>query len=405
VRDKLNNKMKYVWPSDSSILKQRSDIEKFNKGLELREKIREVQNHINVNLDHGDIKRRKTATVCYLIDHLKFRVGDEKDEDEADTVGASTLRPEHIAFYEGGRVVFDFLGKDSIRQYLEVVLPPEICGNLKEFAEITTSTLFDEVDSKTVSGFLDEVMEGLSAKVFRTYYASKAVESELDKIEIDSAAPDYVKKHAALLANLEAAIICNHKRNIPKNWEMTLERQNERLEARREKARENIKKHKQKIRDARNKYRERRDRYEKKLAEDKLKLEDYKIELKLREEHGKSTKGIMKRIASKKRVIKNARKRIRDLKQRHVMKVDRYRERMRERVLKDQAIIEKQVLQIDAKRKTRDYNLNTSLKSYIDPRIYYKWGEKHEYDWKNFYSNTLCRKFSWIEEQNPLHTA
>ena len=47
-----------------------------------------------------------------------MRVGDEKDPEEADTVGASTLRVEHITFREkhsGGRYVeFNFLGKDSV---------------------------------------------------------------------------------------------------------------------------------------------------------------------------------------------------------------------------------------------------------------------------------------------------
>ena len=43
-----------------------------------------------------------------------MRVGDEKDPDEADTVGAITLRDEHINI-EGDKVTFDFLGKDIVR--------------------------------------------------------------------------------------------------------------------------------------------------------------------------------------------------------------------------------------------------------------------------------------------------
>ena len=52
---------------------------------------------------------------------LALRVGNEKDEDEADTVGCCSLRIEHIKLYDsfdgvGDNVVeFDFLGKDSIR--------------------------------------------------------------------------------------------------------------------------------------------------------------------------------------------------------------------------------------------------------------------------------------------------
>ena len=54
------------------------------------------------------------ATACYLIDALCLRVGDEKDPDEADTVGATTLRPEHITLHEDGTAEFEFLGKDSV---------------------------------------------------------------------------------------------------------------------------------------------------------------------------------------------------------------------------------------------------------------------------------------------------
>ena len=64
---------------------------------------------------------------------------------------------------------------------------------------------------------------------------------------------------------------------------------------------------------------------------------------------------------------------------------------------KDRQAIDKLKLQIKAQEETKDYNLGTSLKSYIDPRIYYNWGKKIDYDWKNYYSKTLRSKFSWVE--------
>ena len=57
----------------------------------------------------------------YFIDKLALRAGNEKDEDQADTVGCCSLRVEHIELTEQGQgdqeflVEFDFLGKDSIR--------------------------------------------------------------------------------------------------------------------------------------------------------------------------------------------------------------------------------------------------------------------------------------------------
>jgi DNA topoisomerase-1 len=57
----------------------------------------------------------------YLIDKLALRVGNEKGEDEADTVGCCSLRVEHVQLDDKSEeVTFDFLGKDSMR-YLNTV--------------------------------------------------------------------------------------------------------------------------------------------------------------------------------------------------------------------------------------------------------------------------------------------
>jgi DNA topoisomerase-1 len=87
-RDKLSGKIKYVWPHDSSPLKQRKDIEKFDKALDLRKQLNKVKRHIDENLEHVDPLRKKTATVTFLIDHCKFRVGDEKDDEEETTASS-----------------------------------------------------------------------------------------------------------------------------------------------------------------------------------------------------------------------------------------------------------------------------------------------------------------------------
>ena len=400
-KDRLTDKMKYVWPHDSSPIKQKKDIEKYDKAVELRENLDRVKRFIAENLTSEDVRRRKTATVCYLIDELKFRVGDEKDEDEeADTVGASSLRPEHICFNDDGTVTFDFLGKDSVRLLLTARIDDAVKENLRAFAEENHGgTLFDEVNSSVVSQFLDEVMEGITAKVFRTCYATEAVESRLKELPVERDAPEYRKKHVATLANLEAAITCNHKRTIPKTWEQSLTRQKERLAARKQRARENMRNYRERIRDAVAKYEERIAGYEAKLEEDKKKLDEYKQELKKREAAGKSTKGIKKRIASKRSVIRNGRERIKNTRDKHRERVANLKELMETRRMKDEQMIEKATLQIEAKELTRDYNLGTSLKSYVDPRVYYEWGRDVDYDWRNYYSSTLEKKFGWVDPE------
>ena len=303
--DKLRGKEKYVWLADSSPLKQQKDIEKFDQAIELNKRIEEIRNHIKSNLNVEDLTRRKIATVCYLIDALKLRVGDERDPDEADTIGATTLRPEHVKFMEGNVVRFDFLGKDAVRWQKRARLPKQVVDNIGEFMGSAESSVFEGVNSQNVSLFLDEVVLGISAKVFRTFHASKAVADFLSSSGVSKLKPEYEKKHVATMANLEAAIICNHKRKPPKNWKASLLKKVERLK--------------------------------------ELKMKD----------------------------TPSAKKRAKKLE-----------------------------FKIKAVRETRDYNLGTSLKSYIDPRIYYRWGKKVDFDWKLHYPKALEKKFSWVERHD-----
>src|SRR5206468_459163 len=96
--DKLSNVRKYVWPSDVSDLRQERDKLKYDKAKKLQRRLPDVRQFIDKSLLSPDLKIRKLATVSYLIDNLQMSVGDEKDEDEADTVGASTLRVEQLKF-------------------------------------------------------------------------------------------------------------------------------------------------------------------------------------------------------------------------------------------------------------------------------------------------------------------
>ena len=68
----------------------------------------------------NDIIENMLAVCTYLIDRLALRVGNEKGEDEADTVGCCSLRVEHIHFEEDNQITLDFLGKDSMR-YLNTI--------------------------------------------------------------------------------------------------------------------------------------------------------------------------------------------------------------------------------------------------------------------------------------------
>ncbi|HYZ50270.1 MAG TPA: hypothetical protein VE593_05230, partial [Nitrososphaeraceae archaeon] len=57
-------------------------------------------------------------------------------------------------------------------------------------------------------------------------------------------------------------------------------------------------------------------------------------------------------------------------------------------------------MQLKLQNETRDYNLGTSLRNYIDPRVMKDWLNYVELDWSSIYTSTLRRKFKWAEDYN-----
>jgi DNA topoisomerase-1 len=307
--DKLTGKVKYVWFSDTAFLKQNREKEKFQKAENLGKQIGQVEKHITKNLEAKDLERRKVATVAWLIFAVNMRVGDEKDPDEADTVGAITLRDEHIGI-EGDKVTFDFLGKDSVRWVKTIQAPPQVIKNLQEFKnDKSKQYLFEGIDSKKVSRFLSEKVPKLTAKVFRTWKCTKTLKEQLDNSGVTKADPDYKKNYAAKMANLKVAEVANHKRKIPPTFDDRLKKKEENLKT-------------------------------------------MKTQLKAKKAEGKKTESL-------------------------------------------EARIEKAKLDLELTTLTREYNLGTSLKSYIDPQAYVKWAKKVKFDIVKFYPTTLRNKFSW----------
>ena len=78
---------------------------------------------------------RQIGVATYLIDKLALRVGNEKGEDEADTVGCCSLRVEHLTFEEGNKITLDFLGKDSMPYHNTVEVDPQVYTVMKSFAK------------------------------------------------------------------------------------------------------------------------------------------------------------------------------------------------------------------------------------------------------------------------------
>ncbi len=316
--DKLTGKIKYVWFSDTAFLKQNREKEKFQKAETLGKQIKQIEAHILRNLHDKDINRRKVATVAWLILVPNMRVGDEKDPDEADTVGAITLRKEHIKIV-GDTLHFDFLGKDSVRWVKEYKAPPEVIKNIEYFSKTSKEYLFEGIDSKHVSRFLSEKMPKLTAKVFRTWRCTKTVKEELEKSGVTKEDPDYKKNFAAKMANFKVAEVANHKRKIPPT-------------------------------------------FDKRVADKEANLKTLRELLKSKKAAGKKTEALETRI-------------------------------------------ERAKLDIELSKLTREYNLGTSLKSYIDPTAYVKWAKKVKFDIEKFYPQTLRNKFSWALQSGKAQSS
>lgn len=412
--DTLTNKIKYVWLSETSHLRQEREKEKFIKAGSLAANLPAVRDLVRKSMRARDVKRRKIATVAYLIDRLAMRVGDEKDEDEADTVGASTLRVEHVQFLKD-HIEFDFLGKDSVRWEKSLSINEDtsvLAKNLQEFSKgkKADDQIFPEVKSSQVNRFLGSVMPGLTAKVFRTYHATTTVKNYLGDHSKLNGASTFGKEYIARRANLEAAITCNHKRTPPKTWEESLARREEALEklraekpdldkldeliSARESALAKLIENMSKFEvEASEKLKQKEDALASLDSKPAPESSHAAAALNKRKQKARRLRRELKRATAKKSKqfkarLEKARESLQKARDARKHAMTQYRERL-----------EKSERLLDLAKRTRDYNLNTSLKNYIDPRVYKLWGERVGYDWTRLYTKTLQRKFNWAKEQ------
>ena len=347
--DFLTQKRKYVWLADTAGLKQDRDKAKYEKAVKLAKEINKIKDRIVKDMRNKDAKISRIATTCYLIYRTAMRVGDEKDPDEADTVGATTLRKEHIKI-TSNTIEFDFLGKDSVRWQETIVAEghdKQFQENMRRLVEKKKSKdeIFDNITSRHVNAYYSSIVKGLTAKVFRTYLATTVVKKYLAEHDNIKRKTANEKLYHAKLANLEAAIMCNHKRTIPKTFEHSLEKKRETLK---------------------------------------------KIE---KDQSWKKTQETLKKVESNEPKTetqkKNKEKRIKTLNGQIKKQKQKHKER-----------IEKLELQIDLSEKTRDYNIGTSLRNYIDPRVFKAWTDEVDAEWEKLYTSALQKKFLWVRNEN-----
>lgn len=231
--ENINGVPKYVQLGATSSLKGKSDYKKFETARRLKHHIGNIRAKNAEELRSKEMAVRQRATALWLIDHLAIRAGNEKGDDEADTVGCCSLRLEHVQINPAtSEVTFDFLGKDSIRYLNTVKVDPIIIKNLAIFMrspKTSTDMIFDRLDTSMLNSYLTSLMPGLTAKVFRTFNASFTMQKELDKChdQPDASAAEKILSYNR--ANREVAILCNHQRAVAKSHDQSMSKLNDKI--------------------------------------------------------------------------------------------------------------------------------------------------------------------------------
>lgn len=152
-QENINGNYKYVMLAANSDVKGQSDYKKFEKARELKKHIDKIRKDYKKNMKNELMVERQKATAVYLIDQFALRAGNEKGEDEAETVGCCSLKYENVTLKPPNKVVFDFLGKDSIRFYDEVEVDAQVFKNLKIFKK-SPKKEGDEIFDRLTVGYL-----------------------------------------------------------------------------------------------------------------------------------------------------------------------------------------------------------------------------------------------------------
>ncbi|KAJ5483928.1 DNA topoisomerase 1 [Penicillium diatomitis] len=390
-QENINGNYKYVMLAANSDVKGQSDYKKFEKARELKKHIDKIRKDYTKNMKSDLMVERQKATAVYLIDKFALRAGNEKGEDEAETVGCCSLKYENITLKPPNIVVFDFLGKDSIRFYDEVTVDPQVFKNLKIFKKAPKKNgdeIFDRLTTSALNKHLQNYMTGLTAKVFRTYNASFTMSELLKDMKAAGTIPEKIKAYND--ANRRVAILCNHKRTVGAAHANQMEKMSERLEKKRGAAffqlDEDLSLDWVKDYQA-YKVDELKQKITKKFEKDNEKLvADGEKELKASElnERLSAVKELEKKYSKENKTGKvEAEGRAPTI------------EKIEANIQKMEQRIDAMVLQAQDKEENKEVALGTSKINYIDPRLTVVFSKKFNVPIERFFSKALREKFEW----------
>ena len=333
---------KYVFLAASSSLKGQSDKEKYEKSRKLKDHIHNIRVNYTKDFNSKDVSKKQIAVATYLIDKLALRAGNEKDDDEADTVGCCTLKVDNVTCVPPNKLQFDFLGKDSIRYFNTVEVELPVYNAIEEFrtGKKDGDPVFDKLDTTKLNHHLKDLMPGLTAKVFRTYNASITLDAILHEETEDGTLLEKIAVYQR--ANKEVAIICNHQRAVSKSHDTQMTKLNEKID-------------------------------ELKAQINELNKDLGKV--KRGKPLGNGADGKPKRTLAPEAIEK--------------------------KISQIETKIEKMEMDKKTKEDLKTVALGTSKINYLDPRITVAWCKTHEVPIEKIFSKTILAKFGWAMDVEP----
>ncbi|MCK9439530.1 DNA topoisomerase I, partial [Patescibacteria group bacterium] len=335
--------------SATSTVKQNADQKKFEKAQKLISHWEELKSHIEKNISSKDPVIKQSAMVTWLIMNLGIRVGDEKGEDKADTVGASSLRFEHLTIKDHV-LKLSFDGKDSVHYSNSIELPDYIEKELSLLlnGKKKGEMVFPDVTSREVKHFISHVIDGISAKVFRTAWGSSLLAYELQNAKVKPTMTTSEKIAIFDNASLEVSKKLNHQKNVGKNFELKSEEMNIHLQ-------------------------QMKDNYNviEKTIGKQIKELKVKIDKLDEKKYNANDRALLK---------KNYKDKIK---------------RLQERLNKKKKQITDFKLKKELKEKTKNISLGTARAAYSDPRIGMSFCKTFDIPLEKVYNKSMQAKFSW----------
>ncbi len=213
-------------------------------------------------------------------------------------------------------------------------------------------------------------MEGLTAKVFRTYNASITLERELGKLDEKKLAKMTPEQKLIAFndANRQVAILCNHQKTVAKNINEQMQRIDDKINELKEQ-RQELKSHLKSVSGGGSEKKgKKRKRGE---ISDESSDEDESPKKKAKGEEGTPKK---KKLPSDPEKIKAA-------------------------IEKIEARIKATELRKQDKDANKEIALGTSKTNYIDPRIVIAWCKKMNLSINKVFTKTIREKFPWAFEE------